>query len=138
MKVTNHIVYLDDEAPLFYWTVPESCLAVVCACLPTLRPLFRGVSLDSLFGSIRSAFNISTLRSRGTKNSSLSHSYDSIGADTELNASLNKYSMEPESATDSFKTFNVAVSELSNAEKGNSKFSITKAIETRVVSGRRG
>jgi hypothetical protein len=46
--------------------------------------------------------------------------------------------MEPESATDSFKTFNVAVSELSNAEKGNSKFSITKAIETRVVSGRRG
>lgn len=30
-----------DEAPLFYYSVPEALVAVISACLPTLRPLFR-------------------------------------------------------------------------------------------------
>lgn len=47
-----------DEAPLFYWTVPEVCLSVVCANLPTLRPLFHGFSPESAIGSIRSVFSL--------------------------------------------------------------------------------
>ncbi|KAL9118804.1 MAG: hypothetical protein Q9187_004642 [Circinaria calcarea] len=50
----------DDEAPLFYWTVPECCLSVVCACLPLLRPIFQGMSPESLFGSIRSVFSLAS------------------------------------------------------------------------------
>ena len=30
-----------DEAPLFYFSVPEALFAVVSACLPTLRPVLR-------------------------------------------------------------------------------------------------
>lgn len=35
-------------APTLYWTVIEAAVAVVSACLPTLRPLFTGISLDAL------------------------------------------------------------------------------------------
>ncbi|KAK3298771.1 uncharacterized protein B0H64DRAFT_386106 [Chaetomium fimeti] len=35
-------------APTLYWTVIEAAIAVVSACLPTLRPLFTGISLEAL------------------------------------------------------------------------------------------
>ncbi|KAK4041921.1 hypothetical protein C8A01DRAFT_34028 [Parachaetomium inaequale] len=35
-------------APTLYWTVIEAAIAVVSACLPTLRPLFAGISLEAL------------------------------------------------------------------------------------------
>ena len=38
-----------------YWTVPETCVAVVCACLPTLRPIFIGMSPESVIGSSHSS-----------------------------------------------------------------------------------
>ena len=53
-----------------YWTVPETCIAVVCACLPTLRPIFIGMSPESVIGSIRSALS---LRSLGGSNHSSPH-----------------------------------------------------------------
>lgn len=31
-----------------YWTAPETCIAVVCACLPTLRLIFIGMSPESV------------------------------------------------------------------------------------------
>jgi hypothetical protein len=32
---------LDYTAPVFFWTNIEMSMAVVCACLPTLRPIWR-------------------------------------------------------------------------------------------------
>ena len=65
-SLTIHIV---DEAPLFYWTVPECCLSVVCANLPTLRPLFHGVSPESVMSSVRSIFRVRSTSSIGSKES---------------------------------------------------------------------
>ena len=53
-----------------YWTVPETCIAVVCARLPTLCPIFTGMSPESVIGSIRSALS---LRSLGGSNHSSPH-----------------------------------------------------------------
>lgn len=39
----------------------EACVAVIAACLPTLRPLFAGKSPESLIGSIRSIFSLNTV-----------------------------------------------------------------------------
>jgi hypothetical protein len=50
-----------------YWTIPESCMAVVCACLPTLRPLFHGWSPESLIGSVRSAVSLHSSEGRSEK-----------------------------------------------------------------------
>ncbi|KAK3369962.1 hypothetical protein B0H63DRAFT_551906 [Podospora didyma] len=52
-----------DEAPLFYWTVPECSLAVICACLPILRPIVHGITASSLFGSVRNLVTPKSLRS---------------------------------------------------------------------------
>lgn len=61
------LFYPDDEAPLFYWTVPECSLAVVCACLPTLRPIVHGITPTSLMNSMRSLLVMTSTR---TSNSS--------------------------------------------------------------------
>lgn len=53
---------LDEVALSMYWTIPECCMAVVCACLPTLRPLFRGWSPESVLGSMRSAISLHSVR----------------------------------------------------------------------------
>ena len=45
-------------APTFYWPLVESCLGIVAACLPTLRPLFQGMSPESVIRSIRSALSL--------------------------------------------------------------------------------
>ncbi|KAH8596789.1 hypothetical protein B0O99DRAFT_93755 [Bisporella sp. PMI_857] len=60
-----------DNAPLFYWTVPECCLAVVCACLPTLRPIFRLISTTPLRGLL----SLSTFRSGSGKHGDASKAY---------------------------------------------------------------
>ncbi|KAK3322704.1 hypothetical protein B0H66DRAFT_602136 [Apodospora peruviana] len=61
-----------DEAPLFYWTVPELCLAVVCACLPILRPIVHGLTPSSVFSSIRGLVSFGSLKSLRTMNSNKS------------------------------------------------------------------
>ncbi|KAL2047312.1 hypothetical protein N7G274_001333 [Stereocaulon virgatum] len=54
-------------APSIYWTQVESALAVVSACLPTLRPLLQGFSLESMIRSLRTKFTPHTrLRNRST------------------------------------------------------------------------
>ncbi|RYF45018.1 MAG: hypothetical protein EOO38_16765 [Cytophagaceae bacterium] len=55
-------------APTMYWTIPETCIAVVGACLPTLRPLFYGWSPESILGSVRSALSLTSLSSKRSKN----------------------------------------------------------------------
>ncbi|KAF2466313.1 uncharacterized protein BDR25DRAFT_377414 [Lindgomyces ingoldianus] len=53
-----------NESTLMYWSIPETCLAVVCACLPTLRGLFEDFSLRSVMEGMRSS-----LKSRGSQKS---------------------------------------------------------------------
>lgn len=57
----------DDEAPLFYWTIPELSLAVVGACLPILRPIIHGITPRSVVAHIQ---NLVTLRSLRSSNKS--------------------------------------------------------------------
>lgn len=45
------------------WTSIEPTLGVVGACLPTLGPLFKGVSPESIIRSIRSQISLPSLRS---------------------------------------------------------------------------
>ena len=42
----------------------EAGLAVIAACLPTLRPLFGKISVDSIVNSVRSALSLDSLRSQ--------------------------------------------------------------------------
>ncbi len=43
------------------WSQVEAGAAVIAACLPTLRPLVLGHSVDSLVGSIRSALSLNSI-----------------------------------------------------------------------------
>ena len=47
----------------------EAGLAIIAACLPTLRFLVGKVSLDSVMNSVRSAFSLRSLRSQQSQNS---------------------------------------------------------------------
>ena len=58
---------LDYAAPTSYWVVIEASLAIISACLPTLRPVFRGMSPESVIRSVRSVFSLNPLRSNGRK-----------------------------------------------------------------------
>ena len=49
-----------------YWGMIECCLGLFAACLPTIRFLFRGFSLESLVASVRSVLSLHSLHSRGT------------------------------------------------------------------------
>ena len=53
------LILEDDTYDIFIWTVIEPCTGVVCACLPTLGPLFQGNhSMESFIGSIRNYLRI--------------------------------------------------------------------------------
>ncbi|KAL9116916.1 MAG: hypothetical protein Q9187_006554 [Circinaria calcarea] len=75
-------------APTAYWVLIECSLAIVSACLPVLRPIFHGFSLDTLFRSLASKL---TLRSSSTGNSKhISDTYDSLNADSSTQSLSNK------------------------------------------------
>lgn len=42
----------DEQAPTVYWTFVEQAIAILCACLPTLRVLFLNMSLGRLLDSV--------------------------------------------------------------------------------------
>lgn len=80
---------IDDEAPLFYWTVPECSLAVVCACLPTLRPVFHGITPTSLVNSMRSLFSITSVGSKNNSNATFAdHPWRVVGEDGHADGSM--------------------------------------------------
>lgn len=56
-------------APTVYWTSIEASLAIVAATLPTLRPIFRHMSPESVIASIRSVFSLQSIRSGGSRHS---------------------------------------------------------------------
>ncbi|KAI8962774.1 hypothetical protein F5Y11DRAFT_321516 [Daldinia sp. FL1419] len=47
-------------APTLYWTMLEAAIAVTCACMPTLRPLFSDLSLKALLSEFASRFTINS------------------------------------------------------------------------------
>lgn len=51
-------------APTLYWTVLEAAIAVICACLPTMRPLVAGISPEAILKQFAS--KISLLSGGGT------------------------------------------------------------------------
>jgi len=63
--------YTYTEAPALYWGAIETCVGVICACLPTLRPLFAGFSSESLIRSFEAG--LTRIRSR-SKLASTGHS----------------------------------------------------------------
>lgn len=58
-----------NTAPTFYWSLVEASLAVVSACLPTIRPLFQGFSPESVIRSIRSRISLQSMGSKNSKGS---------------------------------------------------------------------
>lgn len=49
---------------ILFWPMIEMGVALVTACLPTLRPLLHGLSPESMIQSIRSNLSLSSLRSK--------------------------------------------------------------------------
>lgn len=46
-----------DLANIIIWSAIEPCFGIICACLPTLGPIFRGRSPESLIGRLSGLFN---------------------------------------------------------------------------------
>lgn len=51
---------------MLFWPMVQMGVALVAACLPTLRPLFDGFSPESVIHSIRSNLSLSSLRSKAS------------------------------------------------------------------------
>lgn len=58
---------LGNAARAACWVVIEASLAIISACLPTLRPIFRGLSLETVVRSVRSVLSIIPPRKNGSK-----------------------------------------------------------------------
>jgi len=102
------------EGPLFYWTVPECCLSVVCACLPTLRPIFHGWSPESLMGSVRSALSLSSLHSARDSTRRYATGWENHTNTYQSSVGLRKASTEPRSSD-----WTPTELELADIEQGN-------------------
>ena len=50
-----------------FWSLIETGVAIPVACLPTLRPLFHGLSPESVINSIRSMISLSSIHSDSKK-----------------------------------------------------------------------
>lgn len=66
----------DVIAPTVYWTMLESALAIISACLPTLRPAFHGWSPESMVQSVRSKMSLQSLRSDSKETQDVKQSSD--------------------------------------------------------------
>ena len=67
----------------------ESSLGILGACLPTYRPLFTGISLESVVASVRSMLSLQTLSSRASGSRSQRIRSDPDGASQNSNVGLN-------------------------------------------------
>ncbi len=70
-------VRADYVAQTSYWTLIEASLAIVSACLPTLRPLFHGFSPESVVRSFRSAMSLGSVGMTHSVGSKQSHASSS-------------------------------------------------------------
>ena len=105
----------------------------MCACLPTLRPIFHGMSPESLIGSIRSVLSISSLRSAHGSTRGYATGWDNDVYTYESSIGARKASTEPRSSD----TMPTEV-ELADVERGNHGVIVTRSYETKLdkISGR--
>ena len=82
-------VILDNIAPTLYWTQLEGAIAVVSACLPTMRPIFHGFSPESLLGSIRTKMKLYMKLNKSSQGRDFERN-SSAKADYELLSGLTK------------------------------------------------
>lgn len=88
LKISSYAnAFADDEAPFFYWSVPETCIALICACLPTLRPVFLLLYPGTIISSIRTTFvsgsGSNNETTRGTRSNNGPTLQSRPGADSE-------------------------------------------------------
>lgn len=73
--VSHYTPFLTSEkdytAPVFFWTNIELSLAVVCACLPTIRPIWFHFFPRKQISTAYSGYGYGSSGLPGTKNSSL-------------------------------------------------------------------
>jgi hypothetical protein len=74
IKHPNDVIYY--TAPVFFWTNIELSLAIVCACLPTLRPIWFHFNPRPVTSHTGSGYGSSKFS--GTKNSSFGAKYGGL------------------------------------------------------------
>ena len=75
-------------APVSYWVLIESSLAIVSSCLPVLRPVFGGWNLGAVFSSFA---NILSLRSKDSAGSDARKDYGKLhGENSSLDSRRSK------------------------------------------------
>lgn len=62
--------FIDYTAPVFFWTNIELSLAIVCACLPTLRPIYLHF-FPKPVTTTSSGYGYGSSKQTGTKKSTL-------------------------------------------------------------------
>ena len=67
-----------------FWSLFETGVAVPVACLPTLRPIFHGLSPESVINSIRSMISLSSIHSQQKKKPRGSHDLKSKSGSFEM------------------------------------------------------
>ena len=61
------LLALDNLANIILWSATEPCVGVICACLPTLGPVFQRRTLQAIIKSIGSFFTIHSKRSNNSQ-----------------------------------------------------------------------
>lgn len=65
------VTILDDivvVSLLLFWSMIETGMALVVACLPALQPLFRGLSPEAAIRSVRSKLSLRSMQSSNKSN----------------------------------------------------------------------
>lgn len=57
IHIADSYEQIDTQAPGFYWCTIQACAGIISACLPTMRPLVRGKSFESLIDRMRTKFS---------------------------------------------------------------------------------
>ena len=84
-------LFLDIEVNTLIWSVVEPCVGISCACLSTLRPIFRVIHNGSLRMSLSSRFKYRT-----STRSALDDSEQVSSLTNENSASLRKGQVQHE------------------------------------------
>ena len=67
-----------------FWSLIETGVAIPVACLPTLRPMFQGLSPESVLNSIRSMISLSSKHSQQDRETRSSYDFRSQSGSFEM------------------------------------------------------
>ncbi|KAJ8065330.1 hypothetical protein OCU04_006020 [Sclerotinia nivalis] len=87
-------------APTIYWTQLESAIAVISACLPTLRPFFASRGTESIINTWRSKFSLMRFGSSRSLVSSKNQGYNDMHLTGEENNAKIQSSVDTVPLTD--------------------------------------